>query len=142
MPPSPWMVSMQTPQTSVGELLAKVFDIVEAHEVDLGHDGCEGHAVHELVGGRDRAYGASVEAVFEREKAGAELAAFGAVLFRVGAGELERGLPGLGAGVAEEDAVESADLGEAQRKLNRAGDGRRGSRCAAATSPVRRGPVR
>jgi hypothetical protein len=30
----------------------------------------------------------------------------------VGAGELERGLPGFGAGVAEEDAVEAGDLGE------------------------------
>ena len=38
-------------------------------------------------------------------------------LFGVGAGELERGFPGFGAGVAEEDAVEAGDLGEAQGEL-------------------------
>ena len=32
----------------------------------------------------------------------------------MGAGELQRGLPGFGAAVAEEDAIEAGDLGEAQ----------------------------
>ena len=45
------------------------------------------------------------------------LLAFGAEQAGVGAGELERGLPGLGAGVAEEDAVHAADLGQAQGEL-------------------------
>ena len=40
--------------------------------------------------------------------------ALGAQASGVGAGELERGLPGLGAAVAEEDAIEAADLGQAE----------------------------
>ncbi len=47
--------------------------------------------------------------------------AFGAQQTGVGAGELERGLPGFGAGVAEEDAVEAGDLGEAEGELGGAG---------------------
>ena len=55
-----------------------------------------------------------MEAVFEGEEAGAECAALGVGGGGEGAGELERGLPGLGAAVAEEDAVEAADLGETE----------------------------
>ena len=48
---------------------------------------------------------------------GADVLAFGAQQAGVGAGELECGFPGFGAGVAEEDAVEAGDLGEAEREL-------------------------
>ncbi len=99
------------------EFGAEVFDVVEADEVDVGHDGREGGAVGKLLGGGDRAHGAAVEAVLEGKEAGAECAAVGVGRHGMGAGELERGLPGLGAAVAEEDAVEAADLGEAEGKL-------------------------
>ena len=45
------------------------------------------------------------------------LLAFGTQHESVGAGELQRGLPGFGAGVAEEDAVEAGEFGEAQGEL-------------------------
>ena len=64
--------------------------------------------------GGDGAHGAAVEAVVEGEELCADVLAFGAQQAGVGAGELERSLPGFGAAVAEEDAVEAADLGEAE----------------------------
>ena len=109
---------MQMAQTRrIGELGAQVGDVVEADELDAGHDGREGLAVLFFVGGGDGAHGAAVEAVFEGEEACADVRAFGAEEAGVGAGELERGLPGFGAAVAEEDAVEAADLGEAEGEL-------------------------
>ena len=97
-----------------GEFGAQIGDVVEADELDAGHDGREGLAVLRLVRGRDGAQGAAVEAVLEREELCADLLAFAAQQAGVGAGELQRGLPGFGAAVAEEDAVEAADLGQAQ----------------------------
>ena len=51
-----------------------------------GMRGAKGCAVGELMGGGDGAHGAAVEAVVEREEAGAEVAAFGAQSFRRGRG--------------------------------------------------------
>ena len=53
----------------VGEFGAEVGDVVEADEVDAGHDGHEGLAVLFFVRGGDRAHGAAVEAVVEGEEA-------------------------------------------------------------------------
>jgi len=58
-----------------------------------------------------------VEAVLKGEKARADLAACGAEPASVGAGEFECGLPGFGAAIGEEDAVEAGDLGEAEGEL-------------------------
>ena len=101
----------------VGEFCAEVGYVVEADEFDAGHDGFEGLAILLLVRGGDRAHGAAVEAVFEGEEFCADVAAFGAETAGVGAREFERGLPCFGAAVAEEDAVEAADLGEAEGEL-------------------------
>ena len=59
----------------VGELGAEVGDVVEANELDAGHDGFEGLAILRLVRGGDGAHGAAVEAVFEGEELGADVAA-------------------------------------------------------------------
>ena len=58
------------------ELCAEVGYVVEADELDAGHDGAKGSRYFSLCGGRDGAHGAAVEAVFERE----ELCADGAAL--------------------------------------------------------------
>ncbi len=108
---------MQMPQTSVRECGFECGEVVEGDELDVGHDGSEGLAVGGLVRGGDGAHGAAVEAVFECEEFGADVAAFRAQELGVGAGELECGFPGFGAGVGEEDAVEAGDLGEAEREL-------------------------
>ena len=101
----------------VGELGAQIGDVVEADELDAGNDGRKGLAVLGLVGGGDGAEGAAVEALLEGEELGADLLAFAAQQAGVGARQLERALPGFGAGVGEEDAVEAGALGEAQREL-------------------------
>ena len=100
-----------------GERGLECGDVVEGDELDVGHDGLEGLAVGGLVRGGDGAHGAAVEAVLEREELRADALAFGAEQAGVRAGELERGLPGFGAGVGEEDAVEAGDLGEAEGEL-------------------------
>ena len=53
-----------------------------------------------------------MEAVFECEEFRADVAPVGAQASGVGAREFESGFPGFGAAVGEEDAVETADLGE------------------------------
>jgi hypothetical protein len=58
-----------------------------------------------------------VEAVFQCKEVRADLFAFRAEHQGVGAGEFQRCLPGFCAGVAEEDAVEAGDLGEAKGEL-------------------------
>ena len=83
----------------VGELRAQVGDVVEADELDAGHDGSEGLAVLRLVGCGDGAEGAAVEALLEGEKLGADGLAFAAQQSCIGAGELQRAFPGFGAGV-------------------------------------------
>ncbi len=50
----------------------------------------------------------------EREELCADVAALRAKASGVGAGKFECGFPGFGAGVRKEDAVEAADLGEAE----------------------------
>ncbi len=101
----------------VGELGAQIGDIVEAHELDAGNDGREGLAVLGLVCGGHGAEGAAVKALLEGEKLGADVRAFAAQEAGVGARQLERALPGFGAGVGEEGAVEAGALGEAQREF-------------------------
>ena len=55
--------------------------------------------------------------MLEREEFCADIAAFGAQTSGVSAGELERGLPCFGAAIGEEDAIEAADLGEANSQF-------------------------
>ncbi len=121
MPPSPLdgLVADGADFGSIAgrEFGAKIFDVVEADELDAGHDGHERFAVFFLRGGGDGAHGAAVEAVLEGEELGADGAAFGAETTGVGASEFERGLPGFGAAVSEEDAVKSADLSETKREF-------------------------
>ena len=108
MPPSPWMTSMQMPQTSLENVGGfQGGDVVEGDELDIRHDGLEGLAVGRLVRGAT-AHGAAVEGVLEGEKLRADAAAFSAQEASVRAGELQRSFPGLAAGVAEEDAIEAA----------------------------------
>ena len=69
-----------------------------------------------------------MKAVLEREKLRAQRHAFGAQKGGMRARQLERGLPRLGAGVAQEYSVEASDLREAQRELS----------CAAMVEEIRR----
>ncbi len=95
MPPSPWMGSMQMAQTSLENFGAEVGDVVEADELDAGHDGLEGLAVFFFVRRGDGAHGAAVEAVFEGEELCADGAAFGAEKAGVGAGRASARPPRL-----------------------------------------------
>ena len=79
-----------------------------------GITGAKGSRYFSLCGGGDRAHGAAVKAVLEREELRADVSCLRAEEAGVGAGQLQRGLPGFGAAVGEEDAVHAADLGEAQ----------------------------
>ncbi len=96
---------------------AQIGNIVEAHELDAGNDRPERLAILGLVGGRDGAEGAAVEALLEREKLRADRFAFAAQQAGMGARQLQRAFPGFGAGVGEEDAIQAGALGEPQRKL-------------------------
>ena len=58
-----------------------------------------------------------MEALLEGEELRADGLAFRAEQASVSASELERALPGLGAGVGEEDAIEAGALGETQGQL-------------------------
>ena len=58
----------------IRELRAEIGDVVEADELDTGHDRCEGLAVFLLVSRCDGTHGAAVEAVFEGEKLCADVA--------------------------------------------------------------------
>ena len=86
-------------------------DVIKWNEVDGRDKRREGFTILGLMSGRDRAHAAAMKAVFERD----ELRSDGAALFAehegVRAGELHRSLPCLGAGVAEEDPIETAHLG-------------------------------
>ena len=81
----------------VRELCAQIVDVVEANEFDAGHHRRERLAILLLVRRCDRAHGAAVEAVLDREKLCADALAFGAQKSGVGASQLQRGLPGFGA---------------------------------------------
>ena len=99
-----------------GEFCFQVIDVVEADEFDPRHHRIEGLAVLVFPGGGDRAHGAAVEAVFEREELCAERRALFALQLCPGTGELERGFVGFGAAVGEEGAIHPGGFGEAQRE--------------------------
>ena len=58
-----------------------------------------------------------MKTMLKRKKSGSQRAAIGSVPLANCARNLQRRLPGLGATVAEENAVQSAHLGQAQRKF-------------------------
>ena len=101
----------------IGEFGAQIGDVVEADELNAGNDGAEWLAILGLVGRGHGAEGAAVEALLEGKKLRADVRAFAAQQAGIGARQLERALPGFGAGVGEEDAVEAGALGEAQRQF-------------------------
>src|SRR5690606_8647038 len=77
-------------------------DVVVVDEDEAGERGTEGLAVARRAGRRDGRERAAVEAVVRRD----DLVGAVAVLDAPLAGELDRGLVGLGTGVLEEDLVE------------------------------------
>ena len=83
-----------------GEFCAEIGDVVEADELDAGHDGFEGLAILRLVGRSDRTHRSSVKAVFQGEELGSNLAAAGTKEACTGARQFEGGLPRLGTAVA------------------------------------------
>src|SRR5207253_2427220 len=101
----------------VRELRAQIGSVVEPNELNVRHNGRERLAVLLFVCRRDGAHGSAVKALLDGEEPGADLLALGPQYPGVSAGQLQSCLPGFGARVAEEDAVEPADLREAQSEL-------------------------
>src|SRR6204780_5464393 len=91
--------------------------IVEAYKVHSRHQGLEGLAILILMGGGYRSHGAPMEAVFEREKPGAQGLTFTTLEAGVGARQLHRCFVRLRPAVAEEGAVEAAPLRQTKRQL-------------------------
>jgi hypothetical protein len=87
-------------------------EIVARHEPRSGQQGLERLAIFFLAGDGQGAEGAPVEGVEQ----GDGLVFFGIELAAVGANDFERALHGLGAGVAEEDAIQAGDAGDALRQ--------------------------
>ena len=112
MPPSPCTASMQMPQMSSLNAARSAFTSSKGTKTTSGISGAKGLAVFQLVRGGDRAHGATVEGVLQRDEACAHRLALGTHHAGVGACQLQRGLPRFGAAVTEEDAVHAGDLGQ------------------------------
>jgi len=97
----------------IGKLCAQIGNVVEANELDAGNDGFERLAVLGLVGRGHRAVGSAMEALFKREKFGADLLPLAAQQAGMRTGQLERAFPCFGAGVGEENPFEARPLGKA-----------------------------
>ena len=95
----------------------QIVHIVEAHKFDSGRQRREGFAVFLLVGGRKRAHGAPMKAVVEGEKTTADRVALALPQPGIGARQFKRSFPRLGSAVAEESAVQSGSLRQAQRQF-------------------------
>ncbi len=107
----------------------QVGDVVEADKLHVRHDRRKWFAILLLVRGRDRAHGASVEAVFEGEKLCSQRLAFAALQSGIGAGQLQSCFPCLGAAVAEEGAVKSTGVRSAAAQARPGPRENRGWRC-------------
>ncbi len=102
MPPSAWIGSTITAQVLSVIAARARRDVAERQEAHRLDQRPEAGAVLRLAGHGERAHGAAVEAVLERDQLGALRARLGDHL--IAARELQRGFVGLGAGVAKEDA--------------------------------------
>ncbi len=101
----------------VGELGAKIGDVVEADELDSGHHGQKGSRYFSLCVVATEPMVRPWKLWSRARNFVPMLLALGAEASGVGASEFQRGLPGFGAAVAEEDAVEAAHLSEAQSEV-------------------------
>ncbi len=112
MPPSAWIGSMMTAQVlSVMASSARKSFVVRriGHEARPLDERAEAAAIFLLAGERDGGDGPAVEAALE----GDDLDAIGATFDDrlIALGQLDRGLVGFGAGVAEEDARRAHGVG-------------------------------
>jgi hypothetical protein len=89
-------------------------DVAGRHEGHTGNERLERLAVMRVGGHRERPHRAAREAVFEGDELGAAAYALGEP---VAAGELEAGLHGLGATVAEERAWQAGERRQPRRHL-------------------------
>src|SRR6266702_4527794 len=94
------------------EFGAEISDIVEANEADARHYRRKRLAILLLVRGSNRADGAAVETLLDRDESRTDVLALRTQDAGVCACQLQRSLPGFGTGVAEEYPVESAHLGQ------------------------------
>ena len=99
----------------IGEFGAQIGNVVELYKFDAGNDGSKGSRYFALCVVETGAEGAAVKALLKGEKLRADLLAFAAQESGVSASQLERALPGLGAGVSKEDAIQAGALGEPLR---------------------------
>ena len=96
MPPSPWIGSTRTAAVSSSIAAATAPQIVIGNIDEARHHRLEAGVVLGLGGGGQRGEGPAVEAAFHRDDL------VPALLVAVGPGQLDGGLVGLGAAVAEE----------------------------------------
>ncbi len=75
MPPSPWMGSMQMPQTSLENFARRSATSLKRTNSTPGMTGMKGSRYFSLCGGGDGAHRAAVEAVVEGEELCADVAA-------------------------------------------------------------------
>ena len=95
MPVSPWIGSSSTAAVPLVDRGRERLGVVARHGDEAGHERRERLLLVGLGRGRQRAHRAPVEGALEHD----DLAAAPAL-----AGQLDRGLVGLGAGVAQEHA--------------------------------------
>src|ERR1039458_8511245 len=95
----------------IREFGAQIGYVVELHKLEAGNDRSEGQAVLFLMGGRDGAKSAAVEALLENQEFGSDLPAFLAQDSSVSARQLERGLDGFSARVGKVNAVHAGESG-------------------------------
>ncbi len=92
------------PQTLSSIALRKRFHIVARHEAHALQHGIEALAIFRLAGERERAHGASMEGVLQRDHDALLRAACGVA---GSAHQLQRAFDRLGAAVGEKGAVQS-----------------------------------
>ena len=99
------------------KLALEIVNVVESDEPDSRHQRRERMPIFFLSSGGQRAKGAAVKRILQRQQTPLGFVAVAVLGAGKGAGHLERAFPGLGAAVAEESLVQAGDPGQPLRQL-------------------------
>ena len=99
------------------KLPLEIVNIVEGDKPDSRHQRRKGMPIFFLPGGGQRAEGAAMKGILQRQQTPLGFVAVAVLGAGKGASQLERAFPGLGAAVAEKCFVQTGDLGQPLRQF-------------------------